>query len=112
MSSKVRMGGCRCLNSRKLNLILDARWFTREEILAILEHKDGTSFTRSDYKQMASMDERDNVKSVGDPPGGVQDGDSRNAAFRIPPRTTIAGVLISDWAFGNVPAEIGLKGRM
>ena len=82
-------------------------------------------------KQMSSIDERDNVKvTVGDPLGGdaaVQDRDSqapsRNAsdpvahgndepAFRIPPRTAIAGVLISDWAFGKVPAEIGYKGRM
>lgn len=82
---------------------------------------------------MASIDERDNVKvseSAGNPLGGdaaVQDGDrqgpSRSAsdpvahgndgpAFRIPPRTAIAGVLISDWAFGKVPAEIGFKGRM
>jgi len=121
-------------NSPKLNLILDAKWYTREEILAIFEHENGTSFSRSDYKQMASIDERDNVKvvsgSVGDPLGGdaaVQDRDSqvpsRNApdhvadgndepAFRIPPRTAIAGVLISDWAFGKVPAEIGFKGRM
>jgi NAD+ diphosphatase len=77
-----------------------------------------------------SIDERDNVKvseSVSDPLGGGQDRDSqapsRNApdpvahgndepAFRIPPRTAIAGVLISDWAFGKVPAEIGFKGRM
>ena len=82
---------------------------------------------------MVSIDERENVnvsESVGDPLGGdaaVQDRDSqapsRNApdlladendgpSFRIPPRTAIAGVLISDWAFGKVPAEIGFKGRM
>ncbi len=80
---------------------------------------------------MASIDERDNVKvseSVGDRLGGdaaIQDRDSQGRttpdlvahgndelAFRIPPRTAIAGVLISDWAFGRVPAEIGFKGRM
>ena len=99
-----------------------------------MDHKDGTSFSRSDYNHMASIDKSDYVKvvsgSVGDPLGGdaaVQDRDSqvpsRNApdpvvhgndepAFRIPPRTAIAGVLISDWAFGKVPAEIGFKGRM
>lgn len=115
------------------NELEDAKWYTREEILAILEHKNGTSFSRSHMKQMSSIDKRDNVKvseSVGDPLGGdaaVQGRDSqapsRNApdpvahgndepAFRIPPRTAIAGVLISDWAFGKVPAEIGCKGRM
>jgi NAD+ diphosphatase len=116
-------------NSPWLNLILDAKWYTREEVLAVLEHKEGTSFTSRDYKQMANIDERNNVKvSVGDPLGGdaaVQDRDSqiRNTAalvadgndepaFRVPPRTAIAGVLISDWAFGKVHAEIGFKGRM
>lgn len=111
-----------------LNLILDARWFTREEVLAVLEHKEGTNFSKSDYRRIASIDERVNVKaSVGDALGGdaaVQDGDSqiRNAAlvgdgndepaFRVPPRTAIGGVLISDWALGKVPTEIGFKGRM
>jgi NAD+ diphosphatase len=116
-------------NSPWLNLILDAKWFTREEVLAVLEHKEGTNFTSSDYKQIASIDERVNVgASVGDALGGdaaVQDGDSQirsaaalaadgkdEPAFRVPPRTAIAGVLISDWAFGKVPAEIGFKGRM
>lgn len=116
------------------NELEDAKWYTREEILAILKHKNGTNMSRSDYKQISSsIDERDNVKvseSAGDPLGGdaaVHDRDSqapsRNApdpvahgkdepAFRIPPRTAIAGVLISDWAFGKVPAEIGFKGRM
>ena len=112
-----------------LNLILDAKWYTREEVLAVLEHKEGSRFTKGDYKQMASIDDRVNVKaSVGDPLGGdaaVQDRDGQNRdaapvevhgnnepAFRVPPRTAIAGVLISDWAFGKVPAEIGFKGRM
>ena len=114
-----------------LNLILDAKWYTREEVLAVLGHKEGTRFTKSDFKQMASIDERVNLKvkaSVGDPLGGNaavldHDGQKREAAsveahgndepaFRVPPRTAIAGVLISDWAFGKVPAEIGFKGRM
>jgi NAD+ diphosphatase len=108
------------------NSLLDARWYTREEILAVLEHKEGTSFTRSDYKQFAgNIDERVNVKaSVGDPLGGdADDSRTRGASaplaqdggeppFRVPPRTAIAGVLISDWAFGKVPAEVGFKGKM
>ncbi|KAF8482582.1 NUDIX hydrolase domain-like protein [Russula ochroleuca] len=111
------------------NELEDAKWFTREEVLAVLEHKEGINFTSSDYKQIASIDERVNVgASVGDALGGdaaVQDGDSQirsaaalaadgkdEPAFRVPPRTAIAGVLISDWAFGKVPAEIGFKGRM
>jgi NAD+ diphosphatase len=113
-------------NSPWLNLIPDAKWYTREEVLAVLEHKDGTSFTSRDYKQLASIDERANVKvSGGDPLGkdaAVQDRVRNTAtlvadgndepAFRVPPRTAIAGVLISDWAFGRVHTEIGFKGRM
>jgi NAD+ diphosphatase len=111
-----------------LNLFLDARWYTRDEVLAVLQHEGGTRFTRSDYKQIASIDERVNVKvSVDDPLGGdaaVHDSQTRDAApalvapddielpFRVPPRTAIAGVLISDWAFGRAPGEVGLKGRM
>jgi len=110
------------------NELEDARWYTREEILAVLEHKEGTSLTRSDHKQFArNIDERVNVKvSVGDPLGGdavIHDNRTRGASsslaqdggeppFRVPPRTAIAGVLISDWAFGKVPAEVGFKGKM
>jgi NAD+ diphosphatase len=111
-----------------LNLFLDARWFTRDEVLAVLQHEEGTSFTKSDYKQMGSIDERANVKvSVNDPLGGdaaVKDSQTRDAPalvspggigppFRVPPRTAIAGVLISDWAFGRaVDSEVVLNGRM
>src|SRR5712675_1310777 len=88
-----------------LNLVPDAKWYTREEVLAVLQHKGGTNFTRSDYKQMASIDERVNVKVSGDPLGGdatINDSQTRDTAallahhdneppFRIPPRTAIAG---------------------
>jgi len=108
------------------NELEDAKWYTREEVIAVLRHKDGTNFTRSDYKQMASIDERVNVKVSGDPLGGdaaVSDSQTRDTAalqahhdneppFRIPPRTAIAGVLISDWALGRPPAEVGFKGKM
>ncbi len=109
-----------------LKLFLDARWYTRDEVLAVLQHQEGTHFTRSDYKQMAGI-EGVNVKvSVDDPLGGdaaVRDSQARDAPalvahdgieppFRVPPRTAIAGVLISDWAFGRASAEVGFKGRM
>jgi len=98
--------------------LADARWYTREEVLAVLRHKEGTSFTKS--RQLAkSIEERANVDvSGGDPLGGdaaVHDSPSRVVSdangppFRVPPRTAIAGVLISDWAFGKVPIY---KGRM
>ena len=76
---------------------------------------------------MASTAEGNDVKaSVGDPLGGdaaVRDSQVRDTPalvthddteppFRVPPRTAIAGVLISDWAFGRASAEVGFKGRM
>jgi NAD+ diphosphatase len=109
------------------NLFLDARWFTRDEVLAVLQHEEGTSFTKNDYKQMASIEERVNVKvSVSDPLGGdaaVNDSQTQEASdlvvpnsieppFRVPARVAIAGVLISDWAFGRIPAQVGPEGRM
>jgi NAD+ diphosphatase len=114
-------------DSYRLNLFLDARWYTRDEVLAVLQHEKGTDFTRSDYKQMASIEEGVKVSpSVDDPLGGdaaVRDCQSRDTPvlvtyhdieppFRVPPRTAIAGVLISDWAFGRTSGEVGFKGRM
>jgi len=65
------------------NELTDARWFTREEIIAVLDHPEGTNLNTTANSQ-PSKDE---------PP------------FRIPPRTAIAGVLISDWARGK-PLDI------
>lgn len=77
---------------------------------------------------MASTAEGIDVKaSVDDPLGGdaaIRDSQARDTPalvtthddteppFRVPPRTAIAGVLISDWAFGRASAEVGFKGRM
>ncbi|EIW83465.1 hypothetical protein CONPUDRAFT_81396 [Coniophora puteana RWD-64-598 SS2] len=86
------------------NELEDARWFTREEVRAVLAHPSGTNFTRRDYKQIA-----DEV----DPPVKDQQ-QSKEAAsahaiapkdeeppFRMPPMTAIAGVLIKHWADGG-----------
>ncbi|KAI9449413.1 NUDIX hydrolase domain-like protein [Lactarius psammicola] len=103
----------------------DARWYTREEILAVLQHNEGTNYSRSDYKRFTKeIDERINVKLSGsDPLGGDAAAHDPNSQpqdasapgvneppFRVPPRTAIAGVLISDWALGN--ASVAIKGRM
>jgi NAD+ diphosphatase len=119
---------CQCGSAYfpRFNLLLDARWYTREEVLAVLQHNEGTSFTRTDHRQFEkSTEERVNVNHMSgdDPLGGdavVHDNpprvtpapvvfDADEPLFRVPPRTAIAGVLISDWAFGYAHA---LKGRM
>lgn len=61
-----------------ITLLLDARWFTREEILAVLDHPEGTNFSSASIS----------ASGEGAPP------------FWLPPKTAIAGILISNWAHG------------
>lgn len=65
------------------NELEDAKWFTREEILAVLNHPDGTNF--------AIREPKPKLESTQTPP-------VEEPAFRLPPLTAIAGVLVSDWA--------------
>ncbi|KAF9650585.1 hypothetical protein BDM02DRAFT_3154769 [Thelephora ganbajun] len=61
------------------NELTDARWFTREEVLAVLNHPQGTNLSPMSTSK----------------PG------ERDPPFRVPSKTAIAGVLISDWAHGK-----------
>ncbi|KAF8591850.1 hypothetical protein K439DRAFT_1401158 [Ramaria rubella] len=73
------------------NELAEARWFTRAEVLAVLAHRDGTIIRRAEYKQFDdTAAEPKQMPTQQDAP-----------AFRVPPRTAIAGVLISDWAAGK-----------
>lgn len=98
------------------NELVDARWFTREEVRSVLEHKAGTRFDKSDYKKMneiiegrSSLEEKaeiDSAMQVLTPAESQttskQPSYSDELLFRLPPVTTIAGVLIRDWADGKV----------
>ena len=88
------------------NELVDARWFTREEVLTVLNHSFGTRLTRSDNEKLET-------KGGAPPPGATaagapqprRRGSSVSAdalPFRIPPTTAIAGVLIRDWAEGKI----------
>ena len=106
-------------------ITLDAQWFTREQVLAVLAHEEGTTFTRKDYKQMNDIvDGKNSAQDVdalaGDAAANVaaQLKPARptveELAFRVPPISAIAGVLIYEWAHGKpppVPAAVP-KGRM
>ncbi|KIK61255.1 hypothetical protein GYMLUDRAFT_43316 [Collybiopsis luxurians FD-317 M1] len=61
------------------NELADARWFTREQVLSVLNHVSGSSMN------LNKADE----KKEGDPP------------FTVPPTTALAGVMIRDWAEGR-----------
>jgi len=72
------------------NELADVRWFTREEILAVLDHPEGTNFGLTSNSQPGKDD----------PP------------FRVPPKTAIAGVLISDWARGKLSGSDSAGSRL
>ena len=106
-------------------ITLDAQWFTREQVLAVLAHEEGTTFTRKDYKQMNEIvDGKNSAKDVAPLAGDVTANVAaqlkparptvEELAFRVPPISAIAGVLIHEWAYGKpppVPAAVP-KGRM
>ena len=106
------------------NELADAQWYTREQVLSVLNHADGTNISRREYRRIdENINSGSNVANKhGAPPtegAGAQAASSQEAAaasagpdpvksdeplFRVPPLTTIAGVLISDWAHGRFPA--------
>ncbi|KIJ08333.1 hypothetical protein PAXINDRAFT_172979 [Paxillus involutus ATCC 200175] len=73
------------------NELEDARWYTREEVLAALAQTPGSA--REDKKGA------NNVVKV-------------EPLFRIPPPTAIAGVLIKHWAEGKIEAGNAIKGNL
>ncbi|KZT10914.1 uncharacterized protein LAESUDRAFT_721313 [Laetiporus sulphureus 93-53] len=97
------------------NELDDAKWYTREEILAVLNHSQGTNITRGDHRTLAqAQEERDSSKEAAVSTANALAGDAvtdeekkRKAQapeepselpFRLPPITAIAGVLINEWA--------------
>ncbi len=82
-----------------LTSLLDAQWFTRTEVLGVLNHPEGTTFSGREHKIM-----NDTVDGTNTAEGTeVQKPDV--PAFRVPPVTAIAGVLIRDWAEGKIGFE-------
>ncbi|KAG8754220.1 NADH pyrophosphatase [Ceratobasidium sp. 428] len=81
------------------NELEDARWFTREEVLAVLAHPEGTNIRRREYK---NFDEAQDQSTKAAATGSEPQTSSDLPAFRVPPKSAIAGVLISQWARGEV----------
>jgi hypothetical protein len=93
---------CNC----QLLIVVDARWFTRTEVQAVLKHSIGTTFGSEEYTKMAEHTEGRNNQD----PTATQDLKIEGPPFKLPPVTAIAGVLIRDWAEGNIgfsPCEAG-----
>ncbi|KAI0663364.1 NUDIX hydrolase domain-like protein [Cubamyces menziesii] len=103
------------------NELEEARWYTRQEILQVLGHRDGTTLTRRDHRGFAAAAEKSNpndqqqptTSSTANPLAGdaVKAGEKEAAnavqeplsapPFKIPPLSAIAGVLIAEWAHGR-----------
>ncbi|KDQ28273.1 hypothetical protein PLEOSDRAFT_28295, partial [Pleurotus ostreatus PC15] len=78
-----------------------ARWYTRDEIIAVFNHPTGTGLTARDNKAINDrIDNRDNRAPAANPEVNPPSGNE--PPFKMPPETAIAGVLIRDWAFGKV----------
>jgi NAD+ diphosphatase len=90
-------------NSLPIFFPSDAKWYTRAEILKVLEHPDGTNISGRDVKRLDEIVSGQKPDSFASQLATTQDlGKDENApAFRVPPRGSIAGVLISDWAYGK-----------
>ena len=88
----------------------EARWFTREELLAVLAHTDGTRISRQEHRELAAAAENSNPNKNPDAATADARGAKSSVApvlsdsappFKIPPRTAIGGVILSEWAYGR-----------
>jgi NAD+ diphosphatase len=73
-----------CRSSFTYGVTVDARWYTREEVLKVLAHPDSTNLMHrvGDEAKVDGMDE---------------------PLFKIPPPNVPAGAMIPDWAHGRFP---------
>ncbi|KAF7315084.1 hypothetical protein MIND_00022600 [Mycena indigotica] len=93
------------------NELADAGWYTRAEVLAVLNHVHGSRITKSDQQKMKEAIE--GAPSSSEPAAGpVKEAPAVDEPpFRVPPTTAIAGVLIRDWAFGNIKFPVRTYGQ-
>ncbi|KAG8857265.1 NADH pyrophosphatase [Serendipita sp. 411] len=82
--------------------LMDARWFTKSEILEILAHRDGTNWSARDHKKLDDIvsgnTDAGTSQSV---VGNITKVSNSEPPFRVPPQSSIAGVLIAEWAYGK-----------
>ena len=88
----------------------EARWFARDEVLAVLNHTEGTNLSRQDHKELAAAAEGSNPHAKPDEANAQSKVAARTAPgptgragplFKIPPRTAIGGVILCEWAYGR-----------
>jgi hypothetical protein len=75
-------------------------------VLKVLTHPDGTNIRK---RELSNFDKND--KDIPSVTPSATAGAPEDPAFRVPPMTAIAGVLISKWAKGEVDGLVeGLIG--
>lgn len=91
------------LNLIVLIVFADARWYTREEVLAVLADPQGTKLKGNDpTKEGASTAGNLTGETTRKTDGSDASAKTDELPFRLPPLTAIAGVLVSDWAHKKV----------
>ncbi|KAF7351019.1 hypothetical protein MSAN_01664200 [Mycena sanguinolenta] len=83
------------------NELMDARWYTRDEILAVLNHALGTKIDASAHKRLAEAADSAGHEKVSAEVKTIEQGVDE-PPFRVPPTGAIAGVLIRDWAYRKI----------
>ncbi|KAJ7125197.1 NUDIX hydrolase domain-like protein [Mycena epipterygia] len=91
------------------NELMDARWYSRAEVLEVLNHKLGTNIVAADHKKFAEAANGTTSKEINQADPVVDE-----PPFRVPPTSAIAGVLIREWAYGKIqfPAAPVHKGNL
>lgn len=86
-----------------LILFSDAKWYSREEVLATLNAGPNTTSGK-----IASARTEDGSKAHSE----TETVAKAEPLFKMPPPTSIAGVLIKHWAEGKVEAGNSVKGYL
>ncbi|THG94360.1 hypothetical protein EW026_g7095 [Hermanssonia centrifuga] len=90
------------------NELEDARWYTREEILAVLAVPGATTIRSRDLGE-ADKITAENLAGPQSASSTVAGSVPDEPPFKLPPLTAIAGVLVHDWAHDKVVIT-GTKG--
>lgn len=84
----------------------DAQWFSRSMIKSVISSPNGSSYSRSDYKQLDKQGKAEKETEAALAPSEKKDGEgltgggAEGGLTRVPPPTAIAGNLIRLWADG------------
>jgi len=77
------------------NELADAQWYSRSEILSVLEPRLDASDGKSDTPNLDHFQaSTENAEKTAEP--------VKDVSFTLPPITTLAGVLIRNWVHGKV----------